>query len=114
MQQLDWTLREGGCLEVLEEYRAAGKIRWIDFSTHAHAAVIHAAISSKRFDSMNIHYHVRPNATGGLLVGWLLVAAFCFDSPTLVRHYKEGTSNQEVRIRHEVWRKASDVWVWRY
>ncbi|CAM9698797.1 unnamed protein product [Laminaria digitata] len=57
MKQLDWTLREGGCMEVLEEYRAAGKIRWIGFSTHAHAPVIHATISSNRFDCMNIHYH---------------------------------------------------------
>eukprot|EP00904_Undaria_pinnatifida_P010039 jgi/Undpi1/6165/HiC_scaffold_20.g08649.m1 len=56
-QQLDWVLREGGCMEVLEEYRAAGKIRWIGFSTHAHAPVIKATISSNKFDSMNIHYH---------------------------------------------------------
>lgn len=59
MQQLDWTIREGGCLEVLEEYRAKGKIGWIGFSTHAHASVIKAAISSGKFDSINIHYHVR-------------------------------------------------------
>eukprot|EP00904_Undaria_pinnatifida_P010038 jgi/Undpi1/6164/HiC_scaffold_20.g08648.m1 len=56
MQLLDYTLREGGCMEVLEEYRAAGKIRWIGFSTHATAPVIKTAISSKRFDSVNLHY----------------------------------------------------------
>lgn len=59
LEQLDWTLREGGCMEVVEEYRAKGKIRWVGFSTHAHADVIKATISSKKFDCMNIHYHVR-------------------------------------------------------
>eukprot|EP00752_Nemacystus_decipiens_P010284 g9164.t1 len=56
MQQLDWTLREGGCMEVVEEYRAKGRIRFVGFSTHAHAPVIKAAISSEKFDCMNIHY----------------------------------------------------------
>ncbi|CAN0318645.1 unnamed protein product [Ectocarpus sp. 6 AP-2014] len=57
LEQLDWTLREGGCMEVVEEFRAKGKIRWVGFSTHAHADVIKATISSKKFDCMNIHYH---------------------------------------------------------
>ena len=58
LQQLDWTLREGGCMEVVEEFRAKGKIRWVGFSTHGHAPAIKAAISSKKFDCINIHYHV--------------------------------------------------------
>lgn len=58
MEQLEWTLRDGGCMEVAEEFRAKGKIRFIGFSTHAHAPVIKAAISSKKFDCVNIHYHV--------------------------------------------------------
>lgn len=58
MEQLDWTLREGGCMEVVEEFRAKGKIRWVGFSTHGHAPVIKAAISSEKFDCINIHYHV--------------------------------------------------------
>ncbi|CAN0129443.1 unnamed protein product [Scytosiphon promiscuus] len=56
-KQLDWALREGGCMEVVEEFRAAGKIRWVGFSTHGHAPVIKEAISSKKFDCINIHYH---------------------------------------------------------
>lgn len=65
MQQLDWTLREGGCMEVVEEFRAQGKIRFVGFSTHGHASVIKAAISSEKFDCMNIHYHVS--------AGWILL-----------------------------------------
>ncbi|CAN0097043.1 unnamed protein product, partial [Ectocarpus sp. 13 AM-2016] len=57
LEQLDWTLREGGCMEVVDEFRAKGKIRWVGFSTHAHADVIKAIVSSKKFDCMNIHYH---------------------------------------------------------
>lgn len=59
MEQLDWTMREGGCMEVIEEYKEAGKIKWIGFSTHGHASVIRAAIMTGKFDSINIHYHVR-------------------------------------------------------
>lgn len=58
MRQLDWTLRKGGCMDVLEEYRAAGKIGFIGFSTHAHASVIKAAIASNKFDSVNMHCQV--------------------------------------------------------
>lgn len=65
-------------MDVLEEYRAAGKIRWIGFSTHAHAPVIKAAISSNRFDSMNIHYHVRPKATGDVFAGLLACCGLLF------------------------------------
>lgn len=72
MEQLEWTLREGGCMEVLEEYRAAGKIRWIGFSTHGHADVVRAAIASKKFDTVNLHYHVRARACPRAVV-------FCVD-----------------------------------
>lgn len=69
MQQLDWTLREGGCMEVVEEFRAKGRIRFVGFSTHGHAPVIKAAISSEKFDCMNIHYHVStlPDKNSGML-----------------------------------------------
>ena len=59
MQQLDWTLKEGGCMDVLEEFRAAGKIRFIGFSTHGHVPIIKAAIASNKFDCINIHYQVQ-------------------------------------------------------
>ena len=44
--KLDAVVKEGGLLEVAEEYRKAGKIRHIGFSTHAHADVIIAAIET--------------------------------------------------------------------
>ncbi|CAM9252429.1 unnamed protein product [Chrysoparadoxa australica] len=57
-QELEWVLREGGCMEVVEEYRAAGKIRWVGFSSHGHASTIYEAISSNKFDYVNLHWHL--------------------------------------------------------
>lgn len=45
-------------MDVLEEYRAAGKVGFVGFSTHAHASVIKAAIASNKFDSVNMHCQV--------------------------------------------------------
>lgn len=45
-------------MDVLGEYKAAGKIGFIGFSTHGHASVIKAAIASKKFDSVNMHCQV--------------------------------------------------------
>ncbi|CAM9199729.1 unnamed protein product [Phaeothamnion confervicola] len=55
-KMLDWTLRPGGCMDVVEGYRRAGKIRWVGFSTHAHTEVIVEAIETGRFDYVNLHY----------------------------------------------------------
>jgi len=57
MEQIDWILRPGGNMEVIEEFRAAGKIRWVGFSTHGQVDVICAAINTGRFDYVNLHHH---------------------------------------------------------
>ncbi len=54
---LDWTLRGGGCWEVAERFRKAGRIRHVGFSTHAPLPLILRAIQSGRFDYVNLHYY---------------------------------------------------------
>lgn len=55
--ELDYILREGGCLEVARRLQQAGKIRNIGFSTHAPTPVILAAIESGAFSYVNLHFH---------------------------------------------------------
>ena len=54
---VDWTLREGGCLEVAERFRATGRIGHIGFSTHGPCELIVDAIESDRFDYVNLHWY---------------------------------------------------------
>ncbi|CAM9491314.1 unnamed protein product, partial [Discosporangium mesarthrocarpum] len=55
-KHLEWITRPGGCLEVINKFRAAGKIRWIGFSTHGDASTIEKAIKTNLFDFVNLHY----------------------------------------------------------
>eukprot|EP01051_Picozoa_sp_SAG22_P002532 SAG22_NODE_114_length_19318_cov_13.809980_6_plen_282_part_00 len=54
--QLEY-ITKGGCMEVAEEFRKAGKIRHIGFSTHAMTPTIVNAIETDLFDYVNLHYH---------------------------------------------------------
>ena len=56
-ERLEWTLRPGGCLDVLEDLRAAGRIRHVGFSTHGATDVILDAVNSGRFDYVNFHWY---------------------------------------------------------
>ena len=58
LEHLDWITREGGCLEVIREYQAQGKIKWVGFSSHGSTDVITKAIETGIFDYVNLHYHV--------------------------------------------------------
>jgi predicted aldo/keto reductase-like oxidoreductase len=49
------TLRPGGCWEVAETFRRAGRVRHIGFSTHAPTRKIVELIESDRFDYVNLH-----------------------------------------------------------
>ena len=54
---VDQTLRAGGCWEVADRFKRAGRIRHIGFSTHAPTRLIVDAIRSDRFDYVNLHYY---------------------------------------------------------
>ena len=54
---VDLTLRAGGCWEVADAFRRAGRIRHIGFSTHAPTRLILDVVASGRFDYVNLHYY---------------------------------------------------------
>ena len=54
-QHIDWIMREGGCMEVVDELRKAGKVKWVGFSTHGMTPTIMKAINTGRFDYVNLH-----------------------------------------------------------
>ena len=56
-QELDWTLRPGGCLEVIRRWQKEGRIRHIGFSTHGSCALIERAIRTGEFDYVNLHWY---------------------------------------------------------
>ena len=53
----DYSIREGGCLEVAKQLQSEGKIRFIGFSTHAPTNIILQAINSNQFDYVNLHWY---------------------------------------------------------
>ena len=81
--QLEWLT--GGLMEVVEEYRARGKIRWVGFSTHAMTPAIVQLCDSGLFDFINVHYHFFGSFTssgtgphkelGGLRANWPVLEA---------------------------------------
>jgi predicted aldo/keto reductase-like oxidoreductase len=56
-EQVDWTLRSGGCLAVVERLQREGRIGHIGFSTHAPCDLIVRTIESDRFAYVNLHYY---------------------------------------------------------
>ena len=56
--QWDWMFEgEDNCWKVIQEYKAAGKIGHIGFSTHGPSDLIHKFIATEKFDYVNIHHH---------------------------------------------------------
>lgn len=56
-EELDWTLRPGGCMEVARRWQKEGRIRHIGFSTHASCDLIIKAIETGEFDYVNLHWY---------------------------------------------------------
>ena len=54
---LDFTLRDGGCMEVALRLKEQGRVRHIGYSTHASEKVITAANASNAFDYCNVHWY---------------------------------------------------------
>ncbi len=54
---LEWSLRDGGCLEAAEALRRQGRARHLGFSTHAPPELILRAVESGRFDYVNLHWY---------------------------------------------------------
>jgi len=57
--QMDWMFGNDGknCWNVIQEYKDAGKIRHVGFSTHGPSDLIYNLIDTGKFDYVNIHHH---------------------------------------------------------
>jgi len=56
-ERLEWTVRDGGCLEAALEIKKQGRARHVGFSTHAPLRVIRKAIADGRFEYVNLHWY---------------------------------------------------------
>ena len=56
-EHLDWTIRPGGCLDVVRRWQAQGRIGHVGFSTHGPTDVIVQAIETDAFDYVNLHWY---------------------------------------------------------
>ncbi|NEO85984.1 MAG: aldo/keto reductase [Spirulina sp. SIO3F2] len=54
---LEQTIRPGGCLAVAREFQAAGRVRFVGFSTHGSTQAICNAIATDEFDYVNLHWY---------------------------------------------------------
>ena len=56
-EHLDWTIRAGGCLDVVRRWQQQGRIGHVGFSTHGPTELILAAIATDAFDFVNLHWY---------------------------------------------------------
>ena len=56
-EHLHQSIREGGCVDVLEQFQKEGLIGHIGFSTHGKSTLIRKAIASNKFDYVNLHWY---------------------------------------------------------
>jgi uncharacterized protein len=54
---LDYSVSPGGCLDVVRQLQAEGKVRFVGFSTHGPTDVIVQAINTNQFDYVNLHWY---------------------------------------------------------
>ena len=54
---LDWSLRQGGCLERARQFQQQGLCRWVGFSTHGSAELVEELCQGGRFDYVNLHWY---------------------------------------------------------
>jgi uncharacterized protein len=54
---LDYSVRPGGCLDVVRQLQAEGKVRYVGFSTHGATETIVEAIETNAFDYVNLHWY---------------------------------------------------------
>ncbi len=56
-EHLNQSIKEGGCVDVLEKWKKDKLIGNIGFSTHGDLSLIKKAISSNKFDYVNLHWY---------------------------------------------------------
>lgn len=56
-ETLDWTLRDGGCMEVVRKLQSEGRVRFVGYSTHGGTQDICKANATGEFDYVNLHWY---------------------------------------------------------
>jgi predicted aldo/keto reductase-like oxidoreductase len=56
-QLLDFSVRKGGCVEVVRQLQREGRVKHLGFSTHATTDVILDTIATDEFDYVNLHWY---------------------------------------------------------
>ncbi|RCJ16211.1 aldo/keto reductase [Nostoc sp. ATCC 43529] len=56
-ESLHYSIRPGGCLDVVRQLQAEGKVRFVGFSTHGPTDVIVQTINTNQFDYVNLHWY---------------------------------------------------------
>ena len=54
---LDWTVRPGGCMDVVRDLQRQGRVRHVGFSTHGPTDVLVDTVNTGQFDYMNLHWY---------------------------------------------------------
>ncbi|MDP5016319.1 MAG: aldo/keto reductase [Dolichospermum sp.] len=54
---LEYSITNGGCLEVAKQLQSEGKVRFIGFSTHGPTDIILQTINTNQFDYVNLHWY---------------------------------------------------------
>ncbi|QLE56188.1 aldo/keto reductase [Nostoc sp. TCL26-01] len=54
---LEYSIRPGGCLDVVRKLQAEGKVRFVGFSTHGSTDTIVQTIKTNQFDYVNLHWY---------------------------------------------------------
>ncbi|MBW4650590.1 MAG: aldo/keto reductase [Kastovskya adunca ATA6-11-RM4] len=57
LELLQECIRPGGCLDVVRQLQAQGKVRFVGFSTHGPTDVIIKTIETDQFDYVNLHWY---------------------------------------------------------
>ncbi|MTJ14389.1 aldo/keto reductase [Anabaena sp. UHCC 0187] len=56
-ESLEYSITNGGCLEVAKQLQSEGKVRFIGFSTHGSTDIILQTINTNQFDYVNLHWY---------------------------------------------------------
>ena len=56
-EHLNQSIKEGGCVDILKKWQKDNLIGHIGFSTHGKSSLIEQAISSDKFDYVNLHWY---------------------------------------------------------
>ncbi len=56
-EMFEQVMRPGGCLDVMRDLQAQGKVKFIGFSTHGPTEIILQAIATNQFDYVNLHWY---------------------------------------------------------